>query len=580
MKKIIKKIKDKIFQAFRGVADNFFVFHKEAGFAKRATIWLLLCFFVLNFFTVFWGMPNAFSWSVDDPSGIFSIAFIKAEGSNYAPFGYIARLVSYLPFLGTYYIFGGWDLGAIKYPTFGFSNPDWQLGALLVSTRIFHFLMYIATVYFVYKITSFFNKKAAFWAALFYGFCPLVVEFSTYGNVDTPTMFFLAWGLYHLSSLFFFKGDENVARGFHWFGFFASLALVMGMKESVALSLVFPFLIVFVKSGYFSRQGIRRFFSEFLPGVLLFLIIIIVSNNLIFDFKRYYLHVARLVSHDSATNATYPMFPPVELAKRILESVLLVAPLSFVLFFLGWKNFFVKKYRFYSWFLLSLPISSFLLFACSFGRTYLRHNLPTILIFSVLSGLVFWQLTSKMKSGRRLIQFLVVVVLFSLALIPVRGKFTDSRYEAEKFISSIVKNKDVQVLSNRYHVYLPRLERMARSDDWQAKSIIFNSKINRTPNKDLYIVEYDKFDFYREAFKDYGVIYDSGPRYPYYHALDVRLSPCRISCRVLVLEKKSLGGVKGIRIEEDIKSYYDEELKKPDIYYNENDKQEDSDSDQ
>ncbi len=580
MIRLFKKIKEKTVSAAKMGIGRFSVFQKEAGTGKKIVVWLLAVFFLLNFFTVFWGMPNAFSWSVDDPSGIFSIAFIKAEGSNYAPFGYIARLVSYLPFLGGYYIFGGWDLDNIKYPAFGFSHPDWQLGLLLVSTRVFHFLLYVATGYLIYKIASFFNKRAAFWATLFYSLCPLVVEFSTYGNVDTPTMFCLTWALYHLSNLFFAKIDDGKKYTRDWMGFFAALSLTIGLKESVALSLVIPFFIVFFKSGYFSRQGVKRFFSEFLPGVWLFLIILIVSNNLLFDFKRSYLHVARLVSHDSATNSVYPMFSPWELVKRILESVLLVAPLSFVLFFFGWKNFFVKKYRAYSWFLLSLPISSFLLFACSFGRTYLRHNLPTILIFSIMAGLVFWQITDKIKSGRRSVQFFVVVFIFFLALIPVRGKFTDSRYEAEKFINSIARDKDVQVLSNRYHVYLPRLERMARSDDWRAKSIVFNSKIPRVPDKDLYIVEYDKFDFYREAFKDYGVIYDSGPRYPYYHAWDVRLSPCRISCRVLVLEKKSLGGVKGIKVKDDIKSYYDEEIKKPDIYYNENDKQENSDSDQ
>jgi len=555
-------------------------FYDEAGTGKRLTIVALAVFLFFDLLTVFWGMPNAFSWSVDDPSGIFTVGFVKSDGSNYAPFGYIARLILYLPFLAAYYVFGAWKLGSVKYPSFGFADPDWQLGFLMILTRAVHFSLFLATGYFIYRLASRFNRRAAWWAVLFYMLSPLAVEFSTYGNVDTPVMFFAAWALYHLSEILFSGPEDGRGRVRNWMLFFAAFAGVVGLKESVAMAFIIPFFFVFIKCGYLSKSGWKRVWPEFFPGLWTFGLLFIIGNNIIFDWPKYWNHAVRLVSRDSATNAVFAVLSPWELFKRTAESLALIAPAPLLFFLAGWKNMLKKKYRLYSWFLLSFAASSFVFFICLFGRTYLRHNLPIMMIVSIFAGLAAWQIFARSKGKLRFFLRLgLVCFLFSLAAIPVWGKFNDSRYEAEKFISSMVKDKDVQVLSNRYHVYLPRMHRLAASEDWRAKSISFNTKISREPDKDLYIVQYDKFVFYREAFSaGYGIIYDSGPRQPYYHAWDVRLSPCRISCRVLVLEKKSLGGVDSIKIEEDIKSYYDEELKKPDIYYEDGEEQKDSPS--
>lgn len=570
MAKIITKIKEKIsFYVFRAY-QSWLSFYARRSIGGKLLIWVVGAFLVADFFTVFWGMPNAFSWSVDDPSGIPSIGFVKSNGSNYAPFGYIARLILYIPFLAVYYIFGAWDLGAVKYPDFGFANPDWQLGFLLILTRMVNFSLFLATGYFIYRIARHLNRRAALWAVLFYMLSPLAIEFSTYGNVDTAAMFFAAWALYHLSELFFSKPEDGRQRIRNWIFFFTALVGVVGMKESVAMAFIIPFFFIFIKCGYLSKNGWKKAWLEFFPGFFTFGILFIISNNIIFDWERYWNHATRLVSRDSATNVVFAVLSPWELFKRMLESLALIAPASLLFFLVGWKNILRKKHRFYSWFLLSFASSSFIFFVCRFGRTYLRHNLPIMMIVSIFAGLAAWQVFARLKNRTHffLLRLSLVFFLLFLAVIPVWGKFNDSRYEAERFISSIVSDKDVQVLSNRYHVYLPRMHRLVRDRRWNAKSIIFNSKIPRQPDKDLYIVEYAKFDFYREALlRDYGIIYDSGARYPYYHAWDVRLSPCRISCRVLVLEKKSLGGVDSVKIEADIKSFYDEELKHPNIYY-------------
>jgi 4-amino-4-deoxy-L-arabinose transferase-like glycosyltransferase len=557
MAKIIELIKKKTVASLAAYRQSWLSFYKERSSWGKFLIWAFGAFLIADLFTVLWGMPNFASWSPDDQSGPFIIGFAKFPAYKYAAFGYIINFILYLPILALYFLTGNWDISNAKYPDFGFPDPHWQIGALIVVSRLLSFALYLGAGLFLYKATKRLGRRVAFLAAMLYMLSPLVVEFSTYGNLDAPIMFFSAVCFWAMANIYFSVEGEGRLRERNWVFFFLSLAAISATKEPNTFTFVIPFFFLLFYKGYVSRAGLKRFVSEMLPGIFYFFICFLVFTGILWDWSAYVAHVKRWIGPTSTSWNDYQRLGILGVSWRTLESLALGAPIALIASLVGF--FIHRRGRAFLVFLLMFPLSFFLLALASVGLVYLRYVMVMVIFLSIPAALALNYAYERMGRDKRLYAAVFFPLIFSLAMVPVWGKFNDSRYEAERFIMSAVRGKTVQVLSNRYHTYLPRMEKLADDSAWSAKSVFFSSELSAIPDRDLYIVEYEKLSRYQEKLaQGYGVLYDSGPRYPYWHAIDPGLEPCRISCRVLILERNDGGAI--VRpLDFKVKSYYDAE---------------------
>lgn len=562
MPKILGSIKEKI--VFWVVARRraWSSFYAERGFWGKLMIWSFGAFLVADLLTVFWGMPNFASWSPDDQSGPFIIGFAKFPAYKYAAFGYIINFILYIPILGLYFLTGNWDISNPKYPDFGFPHPHWQIGALIVVSRLLSFAMYLGAGYFLYSALKRFGRRIGFLAAIMYMSAPIVVEFSTYGNLDTPIMFYSALCFWALSKIYFSVDGEGVVRARCWSIFFLFLAAISSTKEPNAFTFVIPFVFIFFRQGYLGRGGWKRIVEEMLPGIMVFGICFSLFTGLVWDWAGYVRHVQRWIGPSAVTH-DYQQLGLFGVWLRTLEALALGAPLVLLSAVGGLALSFRRKGSGFMVFAMLFPLSFFVFSLWSVGLVYLRYVIVIIFFLSLPAALFLDWAWGKVGHRRRVLaSFSFFAVLLLFAVLPIHGKMFDSRYDAEKFIASMVSGKDVQVLSNRYHTYLPRMEKMDDDRSWSATSIVYSSTLDAKPDKDLYIVEYEKFERYRKQLQGgYGLLYDSGPRYMYWHAIDPGIEPCRISCRVLVLERKDTGVNPG-NLPGKIRGYYDTEKTK------------------
>lgn len=559
MAKIVSYIKNKA--AFYAIAATgaWRSFYNERSRWGKFLIWCLGVFLVADLFTIFWGMPNFASWSPDDQSGPFIIGFAKFGAYKYAAFGYIINLVVYIPFLIFYLLTGQWHVSGAKYPDFGFTDPHWQIGALIVVSRLLSFAMYIGAVYFLYLAAKRFGRRVAFLAAALYMLSPVVVEFSTYGNLDTPIMFFSAVCFWALSNIYFSVDGDSGPRSKNWMVFFFFLAAISATKEANAFTFIIPFFFLLFRKGYVGKGGLRKIWSEMFAGISFFFICFMFFTGMFWDFAGYVAHIKRWIGPTSVSWNDYERQGFLGVSLRTLESLILGAPAVLIGSLVGIFLHRRRVGRGFLAFILLFPLSFFLLALASVGLVYLRYVMVIILFLSVPAALALNMVYERVGRDKRFYAAIFFPAILILAAVPVWGKFNDSRYEAERFIMTAVKDKNIQVLSNRYHTYLPRMEKLADDPNWSAKSVLFSSELAPVPDRDIYIVEYEKLSYYQDKLSgEYGVLYDSGPRYPYWHAIDPGLEPCRISCRVLVLERNDRGGiVKPLDFQ--VKGYYDSE---------------------
>lgn len=524
MKKIFSFIKNFIIKI-----KNYYL--QASGFQKTILCFLAL-FFITDIATISWGMFNFISWSPDDVSGFQALAFAKFGQNKYPPLATIIDLLLYAPILSAYWLAGIYH-PVSGYP-YGFTNPHIQMGILIMISRAMVFVYYAITGLVIYKTFKIFGKNISFLAATLYLLSPIIILFSTIGNVYSLMMLWVSLSLLMLLKLFLKKGVDKENKKL-WMLFFFFLSLATGTKEEGVFILILPCIATLVKIKFFDKQPFKKLILDFLRGFAIFTLMYLVINRVITDFGAYKEYLKNWFAERDSWDK-YPLYSGLEMLKQMAIGTFVSSPvLASTAIFGIIISFWQKKYRQLSIF-VALALISRYLFLNSGKIFFLRHSMPTLLILSVYGGITIdwlWQ-----KKYLKWLAVLIIILAFALALSPVIGKLNDARYADEKIILSITANKSVQFFTDKYHVYMPRIKKISESQNFLATKFVIDREFTEGFEPDLYVTEPKYYERFKDRFANYHIIYQTSPKKtPYYYRWAPKLNACRISCPTMILEK-------------------------------------------
>lgn len=202
---------------------------------------------VLNGLGLGWGLPpsEVQSW---DPDGIAPLQPLGAAkrmivddwwNSGYFhkyPMGHFFVLVAaYAPYLGALWLTGGLANPSDVYP-YGFSDPVTALTVLTLIARGVSVLMGVGIVVLVYLTArELAGRRAGFFAALTLALSPAFIFYAHTGNVDTPSVFWSALGLFAFGRLVQARTERR---------HYVLLGLAVGMAAATKEQAAAMFLLV------------------------------------------------------------------------------------------------------------------------------------------------------------------------------------------------------------------------------------------------------------------------------------------------------------------------------------------------
>ena len=508
---------------------------------EKAIVAFFFVFSVFNIATVTWGVSSYISWSIDDPSGMPILEFLAKHQiylfHNYPPLLFVINGLLYLPVLFIYWLTGTLH-PTLVYP-YGFSNIGIQVGILIMITRTLNFLTYLLTGYFFYKGMHIVDKKIAFYGCFLYLLSPIIIQFSTLGNMDTPMMFFLSITFYFLARLYFLKPKET-ERPKYIYLLFLSFAFLCSTKEAGAVSFLLPFFILILKLSFYDHVRFKKIFVEFFKASLLFIFVYVLINNIVFHYSGFVSHLKFFLGKGVLAEISVP-YDQITLLRKTLLAIFLTSPVIAVLSIFGILiSLFQKRFRMFLFFLT--PILGYYVLVLSRVETVvLRYTMPIVFYLALFAGTTLYQIDFLKK--RFLRKVIVLVILASVvipSLSPVYGKFTDSRYETREVLREVSHGKTVYALTTWMGEVANWMPNVSISYDLTKPSPFLNPNLTTmihatNSSSNLYLVSYELYQRRNEVFKDLKVLYDSGEKGPYYYRADADLSACRISCRHLIL---------------------------------------------
>jgi hypothetical protein len=219
---------------------------------------VLLLALLLNGLGVGWGLPlrGIHGWDIDGIAPMGPLVAAKrmiiddwwnSGYYNKYPMGHFFLLmIAYAPYLGYLRITGGLGTPSEVYP-FGLQDPETALTVLTLIARGVNVLMGVGIVLLVYLTgRRLGGRHVALFSALTVALCPAFIFYAHTGNIDTPSLFWCALGLFAFS---------RVLTGVSEWRTYVLLGVAAGMaaatkEQTVGLFLLLPLSVVILHTQH------------------------------------------------------------------------------------------------------------------------------------------------------------------------------------------------------------------------------------------------------------------------------------------------------------------------------------------
>ncbi|MBL7147273.1 MAG: glycosyltransferase family 39 protein [Nanoarchaeota archaeon] len=440
------------------------------------TILFLLSLF-LNVFGFWWGLPNYYSWSVDDMTPHMPLMLIKNNLKGdyiYPTFHFVLSGVVYSPYLAYLYLTEGLILeGPYENRLSYFTDPLSSLTIFMAISRLISAIMGSLAVVFVYfGVKTLYGKKAALFSALIVSFSYIIILFAHLGNLDVPYMLWFSIALYAYAKLL----KTYKTKYYVLLGVFTVLAV--STKDLIMAAFVFlpiPLLYFHLKHHLKKLSFKAALFNKKLAYCLFaVLVTFLLSNNILIDFSgfkyRYACDFCVGSKEHMSGMAAIMGFPDTFLGQiQLFQETLfkLKESVGIILFFLLLIGLFYCIYRFdYRVFaFLPLLISYYVFSIARINFVYWRYTIPMIIILSFFAGKFLSDLLENVKSKKIIypIIFLIFTHAFLYGFSADLSLVYDSRYSAEKWmLENIDKDAKIEIYMDERS--LPRFHALGYND--------------------------------------------------------------------------------------------------------------------
>jgi 4-amino-4-deoxy-L-arabinose transferase-like glycosyltransferase len=455
---------------------------REVAARDRALILVVVLAVLLNGAGLGWGLPlrGFHAWDVDGIAPLDPLVAAKrmivddwwnSGYYNKYPLGHFFILMAaYAPYVG--YL---WLTGDLRHPTevypFGFSDPETALTVLALIARVMALLMGVGIVVLVYlTVRRLAGRVAAVFSALTVACSPAFIFYAHTGNVDTPSLFWSAFGLFAFGRLL---SGHCERRDYVLLGAVVGMAIAT-KEQTIGLFLFMPLSAVIVHAQ--NRRAVPRSIRQavrialdppLLAGLAASLVTFVVATHLIFNWHGNMLRLQwRLYGIHPTYGTNYPGSHP-----EIVGTLDALGQITWltcdivnpVLFLAGVVGLVVLPFR-HRWarhFVVPLASYVWLISPGPFFRA--RFVMEAALVLAFFTGPILgplWALA--VARSRALAAGLALVGLYSI----VYGAETDyllvrdARYDAEAWLeTNAPAGSTIEVFSGP--AYLPRLPRHA-----------------------------------------------------------------------------------------------------------------------
>jgi Dolichyl-phosphate-mannose-protein mannosyltransferase len=432
----------------------------------------------VNSFWLWWGLPNGSNtWAVDGIAPLEPLVAAKrmfiddwwnSGYYNKYPMGHFFVLMAvYAPYILYLFVTGGIGKPAEVYP-YGLSDPETALTVLTLIANGVSVLMGVGIVILIYLMArDLFGQRGACFSALIIAFSPAFIYYSHTANVDTPSLFWCALGLFAFTRLVQGKLQRcnYVLLGF-------AVGMAMATKEQVYgvfILLPFQILALHILRQQPSRLSMREvmhalFNRNILSGLGSCILTFVLASHLIFNWDGNLLRLNwRLYGIHPKWGENYP-YSPLEVSgifDRWQQNFWLLwdsmNPFLFSASVIG-VVYFVFKERWARYFLV--PLLSYIVFAMSmFPFLRARFVMEAVLVLALFGGRCLdgaWSWGSQRPKGFVAVLTLLWVYSFFYGFNVNYLMMRDARYKAEAWIQANVP-AGVRVETYSPPTYLPRL---------------------------------------------------------------------------------------------------------------------------
>lgn len=437
----------------------------------------------LNVFWLWWGLPNGINiWAVDGIAPLEPLVAAKrmffddwwnSKYINKYPMGYFFVLLAvYAPYVLYLFATGGLRRPTDIYP-FGLSDPEMALTVFTLLANGVSAIMGTAIVVLIYLTArELFDQRAALFSALIICFSPTFIYYSHTSNVDIPSLFWCALGLFAFARLV----QGKVKRvNYVLLGLAAGMA--MATKEQVfGLFVLVPFsvLVLHIKHhrdthdqvSWLSIGEVTRALlsSKILYGVGICILTFALATHLIFNWDA---NISRLVWRVYKTQPEFAQTyaaPPLEVSGLFdawhqtfwllwdsMNPFLFLASIAGVVWFSfkeRWAGFFLVPL--FSYLCFTIPMLTFL---------RVRFVMETVLVLALFGGRILsgvWAWTSKRYPAFVIALCMLWAYSFFYGFSVNYLMMYDARYKAEEWIqTNIPVGASIETYSEP--TYLPRL---------------------------------------------------------------------------------------------------------------------------
>ena len=447
----------------------------------KALIVVVVVSLALNGLGLSWGLPpeGRFAWDVDGivplqpliaAKRMFVDDWWNSGYYNKYPMGqFFILMAAYAPYVAHLWLIGDLRNPSEVYP-FGLRDPETALTVLSLIARSVTALMGVGIVVLVYLTARrLAGRRAALFSALTVALSPAFVYYAHTGNVDTPSLFWSALGLFAFGRL---VAGECAIPNYVMLG--AAVGMAAATKEqTVPLFLLVPASVVILhlqhsrptarSSWRILRAAVDR---ELLGALAAAVVTFVIATHLIFNWDGNMLRLRwRLYGIHPMYGTDYPGvgdgLEPVEALGTIAAiTVDVMNPVLFVAAVAGlavlplrhrWaRHFSVPLVSYIGWVGVVSPMPFF----------RARFVMEVVLILAFFVGPVVGSLwTLGVQRSRALATCLVAVWLYSLVYGAEVDHLLmhDARYAAEAWLETAAPGATVEAFSAP--TYLPRFPR-------------------------------------------------------------------------------------------------------------------------
>lgn len=430
----------------------------------RVPVILFLISLLLNTGGIWWGLPNYYTWSVDDLTPLHPLElaknFLKAD-SLYPIFHFVLSDIFYAPYLLYLYLTGGLVSPSEVFP-YGFTDPLASLTVLMLISRFISAVMGAFAVVFIYlSVKTIYGRKAALFSALSIAFCNIIILYAHLGNLDAPYLFWFTLAIYAYVKLL--KTYE--IKYYVLLGIFTATA-VSTKDQIIGFFVLLPFPLLYLHLRHHLKQTDlktaifnKKLFYCLLALILTFLLI----NNILINFSGFKHRVDFFLSKSTfEKNAQVIGFPTTLLGEvQLFQGTLLKLKdsVGIALFLLLITGFFYCLYNFDDYTFAFLPplISYYMINIVGISLLHYRYVIPFIIILSFFAGKFLSDMVENVNAKKFIYPLVLLVFLhaFLCGLSADLSLIYDSRHSAENWMVENI-NKDAKIEVYHDWKFLPR----------------------------------------------------------------------------------------------------------------------------